>query len=213
MQKRVPIIAVIAIIVIAIGFGGLIVVQRRHEEQQTAHIQALQEEAAPYEDEISAIQADLENHEKAFYSEEQPVANAVICFAPTSADDLDVVKKLTENYDLTPAILLNCSQSTSALRQYLWRITYEKYDILLTSDTFDETVLKTADEICELLPSYMYTNQPAFLLKDTLDTDTNRKLLSEHSIHQTFLFACPLLLYGRGEGKTVAEGGIRWNSS
>ena len=68
MQKRVPIIAIIAIIVIAIGFGGLIVVQRRHEEQQTAHIQALQEEAAPYEDEISAIQADLENHEKAFYS-------------------------------------------------------------------------------------------------------------------------------------------------
>lgn len=189
MQKRVPIIAVIAIIVIAIGFGGLIVVQRRHEEQQTAHIQALQEEAAPYEDEISAIQADLENHEKAFYSEEQPVANAVICFAPTSADDLDVVKKLTENYDLTPAILLNCSQSTSALQQYLWRITYEKYDILLTSDTFDETVLKTADEICELLPAYMYTKQPAFLLKDTLDTDTNRKLLSEHGYKNMFRYS------------------------
>ena len=162
MQKRVPIIAIIAIIVIAIGFGGLIVVQRRHEEQQTAHIQALQEEAAPYEDEINAIQADLENHEKAFYSEEQPVASAVICFAPTSVDNIDVVKKLTENYDLTPAILLNCSQSTSALRQYLWRITYEKYDILLTSETFDETVLKTADDICELLPSYMYTNHDNF---------------------------------------------------
>ncbi len=189
MQRKVPVIAIIAIIVVALGFGGLIMVQRQREEQRTAHIQALQEQAAPYEDEINTIQADLESREKEFFSQEQPVAGAVIGFVPTSVDDINIVKKLTADYNLTPAILLNCSQRTSDLKRYLWKITSEKYDILLTSDTFDETVLKTADEICKLLPGYNYTNQPAFLLKDTLDTDANRKLLSEHGYTHMFRYS------------------------
>lgn len=91
-----------------------------------------------------------------------------------------MVKELTEDYDFTPVIILDCSMDESVLRKIINKSVAEKYEIIAVGMTFDTNVLKRADTIKTLLTKYGDKQESAFFLRSICDTVENRDALKQH---------------------------------
>ena len=158
--------AVGVIIVCSALLIGLSWMNRQQERRRLAQMRALQQQAAPYEQEIREIQSELTEREKAI-SANTDISGAIPCFRISSAKDIEVVKKLSADYAFTPTILLNCSLDKETLRD-------------------------TAEEVQKMIAEYTTGWEPIVLLRNQADTQENRALLAQRGYQTLFRYRTDL---------------------
>lgn len=170
----------IALIVFLVALMAVMMItDKQEQDRRETHIQELQKEARPYEFELNQIRSELQNREKEIKSTPD-ISSVIIGFVPTCADDIAVVKELTEDYDFTPIIILDCSMDESVLHKIINKSVAENYEMIAAGMTFDTNVLKRADTIKTLLTKYGDKQESAFFLRSICDTVGNREDLKQH---------------------------------
>ena len=140
----------IVVLLLAVVLLGLLFVNHRQEQRQTAYMQQLQKEAMPYEQEINDIRLELAQKQRAINIEED-TSGILFGFVPASADDFTEIDKLAAEHSITPVILLDCSQEKEQLAQILEKAVAKDYEVALAGLQIDESILQTADEMKDLL--------------------------------------------------------------
>lgn len=169
----------IVVLLLAVVLLGLLFVNHRQEQRQTAYMQQLQKEAMPYEQEINDIRLELAQKQRAINIEED-TSGILFGFVPASADDFTEIDKLAAEHSITPVILLDCSQEKEQLAQILEKAVAKDYEVALAGLQIDESILQTADEMKDLLAQIDDTKSLAFLLRNNANTEETRNLLNEH---------------------------------
>ena len=190
----------IVVLLLAVVLFGLLFVNHRQEQRQTAHMQQLQKEAMPYQSEINEIRSDLAQRELANKTTED-TSGILFGFVPASVDDFTEIDKLASAHSITPVILLDCSQEKEQLAQILEKAVAKDYEVVLAGLQIDESILQTADEIKDLLVQMDDTKSPAFLLRNNVNTEENRNLLNEHGYTELILYDASLQAGMQENGK------------
>ena len=177
----------IVVFFLAVLLFGLLFINHRQEQRQTAHMQQLQKEAMPYEQEINDIRSELAQKQRAINTKED-ASGILFGFVPESADDFTEIDKLAAEHSITPVIILDCSQEKDVLTAILKKADEKDYEVVLAGLQFDESILQTADEIKDLLAQLDDTKSPAFLLRNYVNTEKNRNLLNEHGYTELILY-------------------------
>ena len=177
----------IVVFFLAVVLFGLLFINHRQEQRQTAHMQQLQKEAMPYEQEINDIRSELAQKQRAINTKED-ASGILFGFVPESADDFTEIDKLAAEHSITPVIILDCSQEKDVLTAILKKADEKDYEVVLAGLQFDESILQTADEMKDLLAQLDDTKSPAFLLRNNVNTEKNRNLLNEHGYTELILY-------------------------
>lgn len=177
----------IVVLLLTVVLFGLLFVNQRQEQRQTAYMQQLQKEAMPYEQEINDIRLELAQKQRAINIEED-TSGILFGFVPASADDFTEIDKLAAEHSITPVILLDCSQEKEQLAQILEKAVAKDYEVVLAGLQIDESILQTADEMKDLLAQMDDTKSPAFLLRGNVNTEETRNLLNEHGYTELILY-------------------------
>lgn len=183
--------AVGVIIVCFVLLIGLSWMNRQQERRRLTQMRALQQQAAPYEQEIRKIQSELDRREKAI-SANTDISGAVPCFRISSAKDIEVVKELSADYAFTPTILLDCSLDKETLRDIIKASAAENYDFVLFIRSMQDDTLDTAAELQEMIAEYTTGWEPIVLLRNREDTEANRALLAQHGYQTLFRYSTDL---------------------
>ena len=183
--------AVGVIIVCSALLIGLSWMNRQQERRRLTQMRALQQQTAPYKQEIRKIQAELNKREKAIsaYSE---ISGAVPCFEISSAKDIELVKELSADYAFTPTILLNCSLDKETLRDIIKAAAAENYDFVLFIRSMQDDTLDTAADLQEMIAEYTTGWEPIVLLRNPDDTQENRALLAQRGYQTLFRYSTDL---------------------
>lgn len=190
----------IVVLLLAVVLLGLLFVNHRQEQRQTAYMQQLQKEAMPYEQEINDIRLELAQKQRAINIEED-TSGILFGFVPASADDFTEIDKLAAEHSITPVILLDCSQEKEQLAQILEKAVAKDYEVVLAGLQIDESILQTADEMKDLLAQIDDTKSPAFLLRNNVNTEETRNLLNEHGYTELILYDASLQAGMQENGK------------
>ena len=177
----------IVVFLLAVLLFGLLFVNHRQEQRQAAHMQQLQKEAMPYEQEINDIRSELAQKQCAINTKED-TSGILFGFVPESADDFTEIDKLAAEHSITPVIILDCSQEKDVLTAILKKAVKKEYEVVLEGLQFDESILQTADEMKDSLAQLDDTKSPAFLLRNNVNTEKNRNLLNEHGYTELILY-------------------------
>ena len=183
--------AVGVIIVCSALLIGLSWMNRQQERRRLAQMRALQQQAAPYEQELREIQSELDKREKAI-STSTDISGAVPCFRVSSAKDIELVKELSAGHAFTPTILLNCSLDKETLRDIIKASAAENYDFVLFIHSMQDDTLDTAAELQEMIAEYTAGWEPIVLLRNPEDTQENRALLAQHGYQTLFRYRTDL---------------------
>lgn len=183
--------AVGMIIVCSALLIGLSWMNRQQERRRLAQMHALQQQAAPYEQEIREIQSELNKREKAI-STSTDISGAIPCFEISSAKDIELVKKLSAGYAFTPTILLNCSLDKETLRDIIKAAAAENYKFVLFIRSMQDDTLDTAEELQEMIAEYTTGWEPTVLLRNPEDTQENRALLAQRGYQTLFRYRTDL---------------------
>lgn len=183
--------AVGVIIVCSALLIGLSWMSRQQERRRLAQLRALQQQAAPYEQEIREIQSELDKREKAI-SANTDISGVIPCFRISSAKDIEVVKKMSADYAFTPTILLNCSLDKEVLRDIIKAAAAENFDFVLFIRSMQDDTLDTVAEVQEMIAEYTPVWQPVVLLRNPEDTDANRALLAQRGYQTLFRYRTEL---------------------
>ena len=183
--------AVGVIIVCSALLIGLSWMNRQQERRRLAQMRALQQQAAPYEQEIRKIQSELDKREKAI-SANSDISGAIPCFEISSAKDIEVVKELSADYAFTPTILLDCSLDKETLRDIIKASAAENYDFVLFIRSMGDDTLDTAEELQEMIAEYTTGWEPIVLLRNPDDTQENRALLAQRGYQTLFRYRTDL---------------------
>lgn len=183
MRKLAPYI----IALLAFFLAGLLFVNHRQEQRRAARMQQLQQEARPYEQELSRIRTELQQQEHAAKDAEE-VTGLLFGFVPTGPADFDEIDVLASAHGITPVIILNCASEQAALTA-LWEAAAAKdYEVVLAAFRFDEAILQTADEMKAQLSQPEDTAAPVFLLRSDADTKENRSLFKAHGFTELIVY-------------------------
>lgn len=191
----------IVVLLLAVVLFGLLFVNHRQEQRQTAYMQQLQKEAMSYEQEINDIRLELAQKQRAINIKED-TSGILFGFVPASADDFTEIDKLAAEHSITPVILLDCSQEKEQLAQILEKAVAKDYEVVLAGLQIDESILQTADEMKDLLAQMDDTKSPAFLLRNNVNTEETRNLLNEHGYTELILYDASLQAGMQEDGKT-----------
>lgn len=183
--------AVGVIIVCSALLIGLSWMNRQQERRRLAQMRALQQQTAPYKQEIRKIQAELNERKKAL-STNTDLSGAVPCFEISSAKEIEVVKELSADYAFTPTILLDCSLDKETLRDIIKASAAENYDFVLFIRSMQDDTLDTAEELQEMIAEYTTVWEPIVLLRNQEDTQTNQALLAQHGYQTLFRYSTDL---------------------
>ena len=183
--------AVGVIIVCSALLIGLSWMNRQQERRRLAQMRALQQQAAPYEQEIREIQSELSKREKAI-STNTDISGAVPCFRISSAKDIEVVKELSTGHAFTPTILLNCSLDKETLQDIIKASAAENYEFVLFIRSMQDDTLDTAEELQEMIAEYTTGWKPIVLLRNPEDTEANRALLAQRGYQTLFRYRTDL---------------------
>lgn len=194
----------IVVLLLAVVLLGLLFVNHRQEQRQTAYMQQLQKEAMPYEQEINDIRLELAQKQRAINIEED-TSGILFGFVPASADDFTEIDKLAAEHSITPVILLDCSQEKEQLAQILEKAVAKDYEVALAGLQIDESILQTADEMKDLLAQIDDTKSLAFLLRNNANTEETRNLLNEHGYTELILYDASLQAGMQENGKPCAK--------
>lgn len=181
----------IVVLLLTVVLFGLLFVNHRQEQRQTAYMQQLQKEAMSYEQEINDIRLELAQKQRAINIKED-TSGILFGFVPASADDFTEIDKLAAEHSITPVILLDCSQEKEQLAQILEKAVAKDYEVVLAGLQFDESILQTADEMKDLLVQMDDTKSPAFLLRNKVNTEETRNLLNEYGYTELILYDASL---------------------
>lgn len=190
----------IVVLLLAVVLFGLLFVNHRQEQRQTAYMQQLQKEAMPYEQEINDIRSELAQKQRAINMEED-TSGILFGFVPVSADDFTEIDKLAAEHSITPVILLDCSQGKEQLTRILKKAVAKGYEVVLAGLQIDKSILQTADEMKDLLAQMDDTKSPAFLLRNKANTEETRNLLNEHGYTELILYDTSLQAGMQENGK------------
>ena len=119
----------------------------RSQIQNQNELNNLEKEAAPYQDEINDIYADLQSRKQKLGSSDNSNVGATLAFVPASANDIDTIKELMTGYDFTPTIIADCSIDSKELDSIIRKSQNNNYDILLSGMTFDDDILASAIKV------------------------------------------------------------------
>ena len=183
--------AVGVIIVCSALLIGLSWMNRQQERRRLAQLRALQQQAAPYEQEIREIQSELDKREKAI-SANSDTSGAIPCFEISSAKDIEVVKELSADYAFTPTILLDCSLDKETLRDIIKASAAENYEFVLFIRSMQDDTLDTAADLQEMIAEYTTGWEPIVLLRNPEDTEANRALLAQRGYQTLFRYRTDL---------------------
>ena len=170
---------------------GLSWMNRQQERRRLAQMRALQQQAAPYEQEIREIQSELSKREKAI-STNTDISGAVPCFRISSAKDIEVVKELSTGHAFTPTILLNCSLDKETLRDIIKASAAENYEFVLFIRSMQDDTLDTTEALQEMIAEYTTGWKPIVLLRNPEDTQANRALLAQRGYQTLFRYRTDL---------------------
>ncbi len=176
MKKIYRIIIAIAVCVLCVC--TFFAVRRQRQNQNM--LNNLEKEAAPYQDEINDIYAELQSRKQKLGSSDNSNAGATLAFVPASADDIDTIKELMAGYDFTPTIIADCSMDSKELDSIIRKSQNNGYDILLSGMTFNEDILASAIKVRNNLAKGNYNLEDTFFLRHTYDTDEARKSLLDN---------------------------------
>ena len=190
----------IVVLLLAVALFGLLFVNHRQEQRQTAYMQQLQKEAVPYKQEINDIRSELAQKQHAINTKED-TSGILFGFVPASADDFTEIDKLAAEHSITPVILLDCSQEKEQLTRILEKAVAKDYEVVLVGLQIDESILQTADEMKDLLAQMDDTKSPAFLLRNKVNTEETRNLLNEHGYTELILYDASLQAGMQENGK------------
>ena len=152
----------------------------RSQRQNQNELNNLEKEAAPYQDEINDIYAELQSRKQKLGSPDNSNAGATLAFVPASANDIDTIRELMTGYDFTPTIIADCSIDSKELDSIIRKSQNNHYDILLSGMTFDDDVLASAIKVRNNLTKNNYNLKETFFLRHTYDTDEARKSLLDN---------------------------------
>lgn len=183
--------AVGVIIVCSVLLIGLSWMNRQQERRRLAQMRALQQQAAPYEQEIREIQSELDERENAI-SANSEISGAIPCFEISSAKDIEVVKELSADYAFTPTILLDCSLDKETLRDIIKASAAENYKFVLFIRSMGDDTLDTVAELQEMIAEYTTGWEPIVLLRNPDDTQENRALLAQRGYQTLFRYRTDL---------------------
>lgn len=183
--------AVGVIIVCSALLIGLSWMSRQQERRRLAQMRALQQQAAPYEQEIRDIQSELDKREKAI-SANSDISGAIPCFEISSAKDIEVVKELSADYAFTPTILLDCSLDKETLRDIIKASAAENYKFVLFIRSMGDDTLDTVVDLQEMIAEYTTGWEPIVLLRNPEDTQANRALLAQRGYQTLFRYRTDL---------------------
>lgn len=183
--------AVGVIIVCSALLIGLSWMNRQQERRRLAQMRALQQQAAPYEQEIRDIQSELDKREKAI-SANSDISGAIPCFEISSAKDIEVVKELSADYAFTPTILLDCSLDKETLRDIIKASAAENYEFVLFIRSMGDDTLDTVVDLQEMIAEYTTGWEPIVLLRNLDDTQENRALLAQRGYQTLFRYRTDL---------------------
>lgn len=181
----------IVVLLLAVALFGLLFVNHRQEQRQTAYMQQLQKEAVPYKQEINDIRSELAQKQHAINIKED-TSGILFGFVPASEDDFTEIDKLAAEHSITPVILLDCSQEKEQLTRILEKAVAKDYEVVLAGLQIDESILQTADEMKDLLAQMDDTKRPTFLLRNKVNTEETRNLLNEHGYTELILYDASL---------------------
>lgn len=134
------------VLLLAVVLFGLLFVNHRQEQRQTAHMQQLQKEARSYEQEINDIRSEFAQKQRTINTKED-TSGILVGFVPASADDFAEIDKLAAEHSITSVILLDCSQEKEQLTRILKKAVAKDYEVVLAGLQFDESILQTVDEM------------------------------------------------------------------
>lgn len=183
--------AVGVIIVCSVLLIGLSWMNRQQERRRLAQMRALQQQAAPYEQEIRKIQSELDKREKAI-SANTDISGAIPCFEISSAKDIEVVKELSASHAFTPTILLDCSLDKETLRDIIKASAAENYKFVLFIRSMGDDTLDTVADLQEMIAEYTTVWEPIVLLRNPEDTQENRALLAQRGYQTLFRYSTGL---------------------
>ena len=183
--------AVGVIIVCSALLIGLSWMNRQQERRRLAQMRALQQQAAPYEQEIRDIQSELDKREKAI-SANSDISGAIPCFEISSAKEIEVVKELSSDYAFTPTILLDCSLDKETLRDIIKASAAENYKFVLFIRSMGDDTLDTVVDLQEMIAEYTTGWEPIVLLRNPEDTQANRALLAQRGYQTLFRYRTDL---------------------
>ena len=183
--------AVGVIIVCSVLLFGLSWMNRQQERRRLAQMHALQQQAAPYEQEIREIQSELNKRENVT-SANSEMSGAIPCFEISSAKEIELVKELSACYAFTPTILLNCSLDKEVLRDIIKASAAENYEFVLFIRSMQDDTLDTVADLQEMIAEYTTVWEPIVLLRNPEDTQENRALLAQRGYQTLFRYRTDL---------------------
>ena len=204
--------AVGVIIVCSVLLIGLSWMNRQQERRRLAQMRALQQQAAPYEQEIRKIQSELDKREKAI-SANTDISGAIPCFEISSAKDIEVVKELSADYAFTPTILLDCSLDKETLRDIIKASAAENYKFVLFIRSMGDDTLDTVADLQEMIAECTTGWEPIVLLRNPDDTQENRALLAQRGYQTLFRYRTDLDDGTQGEILYLPYGFLRATTS
>ena len=167
---------------------GLLWANHQQEQRRLAQMSALQQQAAPYEQEIRELQSELDKREKAIFANTD-TSGAIPCFKASSVEDVEVVKRLSADDSFVPTILLDCAMDEGELYHIIEASAAENFDFVLLIFSMNENTLDTIDDLQKKIAGYNAAWEPVLLLRHSDDTETNRALLEEHGYQNVFRYS------------------------
>lgn len=199
-------------ILLAAAFIWLLAENRQQERQQAAHIRSLQQQAQPYERELSQLRQRLQqgNRENQAALES---SGLTVGFVPGCLEDVAAIETMMEPYAYTPLVILDCSLEWQTLEEIASDAMERGFAIIPAGITFDDQVLAQAVQLRSILPE---GSRDTFFLRDSCDTPENMDALTQSgfcrfSRYDENLQAgidendCPWVAYGfiRSSGKVI----------
>lgn len=162
---------IILTVLLAMVFLYLLVENQQQEKQQSAQMYALQQQAQPYERELSQLRQSLQARKTTLET-----SSLTVGFVPSCREDMDTIETLMAPYAYTPLVILDCSLEWQTLEEITSTALERGYEVIPAGITFDEQVLAQAVQLRSILPE---GSQDTFLLRHNLDTAENMAALTQ----------------------------------
>ena len=190
MRKALTWLTYIIIPMAIVGLAVLLWGYRNTAMQQSRRLQSLRDEAAPYEAELNKLSKSRDEQERLVLEPEGPGC-AVIGYQLSSEEDLELIEKHAERFGFTPVLVLDIQdRNISSLMTAIYGSSSAmKYEIVLTCGEMDDSIPDLIQTAKETLERYRYKDAGAFLLRDSLDSPENRKVLLDAGITRLFLYS------------------------
>ncbi len=178
MENRTKIVNIICAalcIVLAVALFLMLYTENQKEKAQSEAIQAIQEEAAPYEKELQTLQNELSNlKDEVSYSSE--AAKIMVGFVVSDVSDINYIAGKADAYGFSPILIINCTMEMRTIEQVV-NAADETWEIMLYAPTFSEEVNEDVLPVISYLEEEGKKHTGIFLLFRDYCTDANIQLL------------------------------------